>query len=48
MPGSGKTPKKEKIMRLEPGFPVFREAVSAIDRPALGWLEGDFALFSTV
>jgi hypothetical protein len=35
-------------MRSEPGFPVFREAVSAIDRPALGWLEGDFALFSTV
>jgi len=36
------------MMRLEPGFPVFREAVSAIDRPALSWLEGDFALFSTV
>jgi hypothetical protein len=35
-------------MNSEPGFPVFREAVSAIDRPALCWLEGDFALFSTV
>jgi hypothetical protein len=33
---------------LEPGFPVLREAVSAIDGPALGGLEGDFALFSTV
>jgi hypothetical protein len=40
--------KKGKVMRLVPGFPVFREAVSAIDRPALSWLEGDFALFSTV
>jgi hypothetical protein len=40
--------KKEKMIKSEPGFPVFREAVSAIHWPALGWLEGDFALFSTV
>jgi hypothetical protein len=44
----GKMHKKRKMIRLVPGFPVFREAVSAIDRPALSWLEGDFALFSTV
>jgi hypothetical protein len=44
-----KTIKKgENLIRLVPGFPVFREAVSAIDRPALCWLEGDFAFFSTV
>ena len=35
-------------MRSVPGFPVFWETVSAIDRPALSWLEGDFALFSTI
>jgi len=40
--------KREKLISSEPGFAVFREAVSAIDRPALSWLEGDFALFSTV
>jgi hypothetical protein len=40
--------KKEKMIKSEPGFPVFREAVSAIYWPALCWLEGDFALFSTV
>jgi hypothetical protein len=31
-------------MNSEPGFPVFREAVSAIDRPALCWLEGVFVI----
>jgi hypothetical protein len=40
--------KRKKMIKSEPGFPVFREAVSAIHRPALCWLEGDFALFSTV
>ena len=40
--------KKEKMIKSEPGFPVFREAVSAIHWPALCWLEGDFALFSAV
>jgi hypothetical protein len=35
-------------MRLEPGFPVLRETVPAIDRPALCGLERDFALFTTV
>ena len=37
-----------KIIRLVPGFPVFREAVPAIDWSALCWLEGNFAFFSTV
>jgi hypothetical protein len=36
------------MIKSEPGFPVFREAVSAIHWPALCWLEGDFTLFSTV
>ena len=36
------------MMRFEPGFPVFREAVFATDWPALCWLEGDFAFFSPV
>ena len=36
------------MIKLEPGFPVFREAVSAIDWSALCWLEGDFTFFSTV
>jgi hypothetical protein len=40
--------KSKKIIKLIPGFPVFRETVPAIDRPALSWLEGDFAFFSTV
>jgi len=38
----------KKIMRLEPGFPVFREAVSAVYRPALGWLKWYFAFLPTV
>ena len=37
-----------KIKELEPGFPVLGEAVSAVDRPSLRGLEGDFAFFSTV
>jgi hypothetical protein len=40
--------KKGKVIKSEPGFPVLREAVSAIYWPALCWLEWDFALFSTV
>ena len=35
-------------MRLEPGFPVLRETVPAIDRTALSGLERHFALFATV
>ncbi len=35
-------------MKLEPGFPVFWEAVSAVYRPALGWLKGYFAFSPTV
>jgi hypothetical protein len=45
---NGGSNKKRKIEKSEPGFPVLREAVSAIYWPALCWLEGDFALFSTV
>ncbi len=33
---------------LESGFSVLREAVTAIDRPALRRLEGNFALFAAV
>ena len=44
----GRVNKKGKMITSEPGCPVFRKAISAIHRPALGWLEGDFALFSTV
>jgi hypothetical protein len=33
---------------LEPGFPVLREAVLAIYRPAFGRLEGYFALLLAV
>jgi len=41
--------KEKKIFkRLEPGFPVFREAVPAIDWPAFGWLERNFAFLATV
>jgi hypothetical protein len=40
--------KNEKIMKLEPGFPVFREAVTAINRAAFGRLEWYFAFFPTV
>jgi hypothetical protein len=43
-----KIAENEKIMKLEPGFPVFREAVPAIYRPALGWLKGYFAFLPTV
>jgi len=46
--GRQNSKKKKNFIRSEPGFPVFREAVSAINRPALSWLEGDFALFSAV
>jgi len=38
----------KKFMELEPGFPVFREAVPAVYRPALGWLKGYFAFCPTV
>ncbi len=37
-----------KIMKSEPGFPVFREAVTAINRAAFGRLERNFAFFSAV
>jgi len=35
-------------MKLEPGFPVLREAVTAIYRAAFGRLERNFAFFSAV
>ena len=34
--------------RLEPGFPVLWEAVSAIDWPALCWLKGDFTFATAI
>jgi len=34
--------------RLESGFPVLREAVAAVDRPALRRLERNFAFFAAV
>jgi hypothetical protein len=40
--------KNEKIKKLVPGFPVFREAVAAINRAAFGRLEWYFAFFPTV
>ena len=39
---------KDRCIGLEPGFSVLGEAVLAVDRPAFGRLEGDFALFPTV
>jgi len=33
---------------LEPGFPVLWEAVTAIDRPSLCWLKGDFAFATAI
>lgn len=40
--------KMNKFMKLEPGFPVFREAVTAIYRAAFGRFEWYFAFFPTV
>jgi hypothetical protein len=40
--------KKIEMMRLELGAPVLRQALPAIDGPALGRLEGDFAFLTTV
>jgi hypothetical protein len=40
--------KINKFLKLEPGFPVFRQAIPAIYWPALGWLEWHFAFFATV
>jgi len=37
-----------KFMKLEPGLPVLREAVTAINRAAFGRLERNFAFFSAV
>jgi hypothetical protein len=39
---------QKKRMSLEPGFPVFRETVPAIDRAALGGLERHFTVLPTV
>jgi hypothetical protein len=35
-------------MKLEPGFPVFRQAIPAIYRPALSRLERNFAFLAAV
>ena len=46
-----RSPGKEKVnkfMKLEPGLPVLREAVTAINRAAFGRLERNFAFFSAV
>jgi len=40
--------KIKEIMKLEPGFPVFRKAVTAIDRAAFCWFKRHFAFFPTV
>jgi len=43
--------KKRKFLKFiysEAGLPVFGQAVPAVNRPALGRLERDFALFATV
>jgi hypothetical protein len=40
--------KMKKILKLEPGFPVFRKAVAAIDRAAFCWFKRHFAFFPTV
>ena len=36
------------MMKLEPGLPVLREAVTAVYRAAFGRLERNFAFFSAV
>jgi len=47
--GLGRKMRKiDKFLKLEPGFPVFRQAIPAIYWPALGWLEWHFAFFATV
>ena len=45
---SKKKKKMCKIIYSEAGLPVFGQAVPAVNRPALGRLERDFALFATV
>jgi hypothetical protein len=40
--------KIDKFLKLEPGFPVFRQAIPAIYWPALGWLEWHFAFLAAV
>jgi hypothetical protein len=39
---------RKSVKNLEPGFPVLREAVTAINRAAFGWLEGNFTFLSAV
>jgi len=47
---TGKNLTKSQIKRkkLEPGFPVFRKAVAAIDRAAFCWFKRHFAFFPTI
>jgi hypothetical protein len=45
---NGKMRKIYKFLKLEPGFPVFRQAIPAIYWPALGWLERHFAFLTAV
>ena len=48
---SGKVTKKKRIKGikvLEPGLPVFWQAILAIHGSAFGWLKGYFAFFSAV
>ena len=40
--------KNVEMMRLELGAPVLRQALPAVDGPALGRLEGDFAFLTTI
>jgi len=39
---------RKSVKNLEPGFPVFREAVAAVNRAAFGRLEGNFTFLSAV
>ncbi len=44
----GRSRVREKEKNLEPGLPVLRQAVAAINRPAFCRLERNFAFLSTV
>jgi hypothetical protein len=39
---------RETKKRLEPGTPVFWQAILAIDGSSFGWFKGNFTFFSAV
>jgi hypothetical protein len=45
---SEKIKKIINFFKLEPGFPVFRQAIPAIYWPDFGWLERNFAFLAAV